>query len=145
MGRHEFARDLVTIGHITTLGYFREWNFKVSPIMAQLFQIYDTSSLIMIYMFKVNNRNKVWHMFKVTIKTPEQRHWRCSGFFIINFEQILHVAVFLCSLWTINAGWAARCQPVGRWVKQNALLLRGDEILQFCKTLDIVSEFRFCY
>ena len=40
-------------------------------------------------------------MFKVTIKTPERRHWRRSGVFIVNFKHILHlVLVFL--LLTLN-------------------------------------------
>ena len=30
---------------------------------------------------------------KLTIKTPEQRHWRCSGVFIVYFELILHDAL----------------------------------------------------
>ena len=38
---------------------------------------------------------------KLTIKTPERRHWRCSGVFIVNFEHISHLAlVFL--LLTLN-------------------------------------------
>ena len=33
---------------------------------------------------------------KLTIKTPEQRQWRCSGVLIVNFEHISHlVLVFL--------------------------------------------------
>ena len=33
---------------------------------------------------------------KLTIKTPERCHWRCSGVFIVNFEHISHlVLVFL--------------------------------------------------
>ena len=30
---------------------------------------------------------------KLTIKTSERRHWRRSGVFIVNFEQILHIAL----------------------------------------------------
>ena len=30
-------------------------------------------------------------MLKLTIKTPERRHWRLSGVFIFNFEHILHL------------------------------------------------------
>ena len=38
---------------------------------------------------------------KLTIKTPEQHHWRRSGIFIVNFEHISHlVLVFL--LLTLN-------------------------------------------
>ena len=55
-------------------------------------------------MFKVNNRNirkgceRYW---KLPIKTPERRHWRRSGVFIVNFEHILHLfLVFLLLHWT---------------------------------------------
>ena len=38
---------------------------------------------------------------KLTINTPERRHWRRSGVFIVNFEHISHlVLVFL--LLTLN-------------------------------------------
>ena len=38
---------------------------------------------------------------KLTIKTPEQRQWRRSGVFAVNFEHITHVVlVFLLS--TLN-------------------------------------------
>ena len=50
-------------------------------------------------MFKVNNRitkTRCERYSKLTIKTPERHHWRCSGVFIINFEHISHlVLVFL--------------------------------------------------
>ena len=47
-----------------------------------------------IYMLKVNNRNTGTTCeicSKLTIKTPKQRHWRCSGVFIVNFEHISHL------------------------------------------------------
>ena len=51
------------------------------------------------HMFKVNNRNtrkRCEICSKLTIKTPEQRQWRRSGVFIVNFEHISHLAlVFL--------------------------------------------------
>ena len=51
------------------------------------------------YMFKVNNRNtrtRCEICSKLTIKTPEGRHWRRSGVIIVNFEHISHlVLVFL--------------------------------------------------
>ena len=42
-------------------------------------------------MLKVNNkktrgRRKICS--NLTLKTPERRHWRCSGVFIVNFEHI---------------------------------------------------------
>ena len=47
---------------------------------------------------KVNNKNsrRRCDLFKATIKTPKQRHWRFSKICIVNFEQISHpVLVFL--------------------------------------------------
>ena len=44
-----------------------------------------------IYLFKVNNGNTwtIHEIFsKLTIKTPEWRHWRRSGVFIVKFEHI---------------------------------------------------------
>ena len=37
----------------------------------------------------------------LTIKTPERRHWRLSGVFIIRFEQISHI-VLMFPLLTLN-------------------------------------------
>ena len=45
-----------------------------------------------IYLLKVNNRNTRTRReicSKLTIKTPERRHWRRSGVFIVNFEQVI--------------------------------------------------------
>ena len=51
------------------------------------------------YMFKVNNRNtrtRCKICSKLTVNAPEQRHWRYSGVFIVNFQHISHFAlVFL--------------------------------------------------
>ena len=52
-------------------------------------------------MFKVNNRNtrkkyEICSKLTLKIKIPEQRQWRRSGVFIVNFEHISHfVVVFL--------------------------------------------------
>ena len=37
-------------------------------------------------------------MAKVTIKTPERRHWRRSGVFIVNFEHIPHLVIMFLLL-----------------------------------------------
>ena len=54
---------------------------------------------ICIYLLKVNNRNiraRCEICSKLTIKTPERRHWCRFDFFIVNFEHISHlVLVFL--------------------------------------------------
>ena len=60
-----------------------------------------------IYLLKVNNKNtrkRVWNMFKVsklTIKTPERRHWRSSGVFIVNFAHISQLFIVFLLL-TLN-------------------------------------------
>ena len=44
-----------------------------------------------IYLLKVNNRSartRCEICSKLTVKTPEQRHWQHSGVFIVNFEHI---------------------------------------------------------
>ena len=46
------------------------------------------------YLFKVNNRNtrtRCELCSQLTIKTPELRHWRRSGVFIVNIEYISHL------------------------------------------------------
>ena len=53
------------------------------------------------YMFKVNNRNTSTRCeicSKLTITTPEQRQWRRSGVFIINFEHITHLDILFLTL-----------------------------------------------
>ena len=38
-----------------------------------------------------NTRRKCEICSKLTIKTPEQRHWRCSGVLNVNFEHVSHL------------------------------------------------------
>ena len=48
------------------------------------------------YMLKINNRNTRTTCeicSKLTIETPERRHWRRSGVFIVNFEHISHLVL----------------------------------------------------
>ena len=56
------------------------------------------------YLLKVNNKNtrtRYEIYSKLTIKTPEERQWRRSVVFIVNFKHISHLAlVFL--LITVN-------------------------------------------
>ena len=80
-----------------------------------------------IYLFQVNNRNRTLCEIcsKLTIKTPEPRHWCRSGDFIVNFEQILQIVlVFL--LLTLNRFhklfwrfycwlWTSKCAPGFCW------------------------------
>ena len=50
------------------------------------------------YIFNVNNRNtrtRCEICSKLTIETPERRHWRRFGVFIVNFEHISHFILVL--------------------------------------------------
>ena len=54
-----------------------------------------------IYLLKVNNRNirtRCEICSKLTIKTPERRHWRLSGVFIVNFKHISHLVLLFLLL-----------------------------------------------
>ena len=63
-----------------------------------------------IYLLKVNNRNtrtscEIYS--KLTIKTPERPHWRCSGVFIVNFERNFSScsSISIVNFAQVIAGW----------------------------------------
>ena len=48
------------------------------------------------YIFNVKNRNtgaSCEICLKLSIETPERRHWRRSGVFIVNFEHTSHLTL----------------------------------------------------
>ena len=60
-------------------------------------------------MFKVSNRNTKTRCeicSKLTIETPERRHWRPSGVFVVNFEHT-HTcfSVTIAKFEYVNTGW----------------------------------------
>ena len=58
----------------------------------------DLLSRYLLKVSNVNSRIRCEIRSKLTIKTPEQRHWVRSGVFIVNFEHISYVVlVFLLS------------------------------------------------
>ena len=67
-------------------------------------------TILPIYLLKGNNRNPRTSCeicSKLTIKTPEQRYWRCSGVIIVNFEhisQLVLVSLLLTLIIFIIAG-----------------------------------------
>ena len=70
-----------------------------------------------IYLLKVNNRNirkSCEISSKLTIKTPDRRHWRRTGVFIVDFEHISHLYV-LFSFLTLNKSMLARILPTIFW------------------------------
>ena len=69
-------------------------------------------------MFKINNRNtrtRCETCSNLTIKTPEQRQWLCSGVFIVKFEHISHLVLVLLLL-TLN-----RQMPTGLLPSKSSL------------------------
>ena len=59
------------------------------------------------YMFKVDNKNtrtRCEICSKLTIKTPEQR-WHRSDVFIVNFEHISQISVFIVNFGQANVSW----------------------------------------
>ena len=73
---------------------------KTENRLFDIFREYRSGTLVWIgknpasiYLFEVNNkssRNICEICSKLTIKTPERRHWRRSGVFIVSFEHISH-------------------------------------------------------
>ena len=56
----------------------------------------ETSKPACIVLFEVkkgNTRTMCEVCSKLTIKTPEQRQLRCSGVFVVNFEEISHIVL----------------------------------------------------
>ena len=104
------------------------WFYVATWKFLHLFQYYSTKMLtqhLNVCLFKVNNRKsrkRCEICLKLTIKTPERRHWPRSGVFIINFEQV-------------NVSWAA---DFYYWLKpewNNALLTISNDLEN--KTLNI--------
>ena len=76
-----------------------KYNLKYNPITAlsNVLQIKCIPSGHLLAQSKNRStRTRCELCSKITIKTPEQLHWRRSGVFIVNFEHISHlVLVFL--------------------------------------------------
>ena len=73
---------------------------------------FETHNPANIWLFKVNNRNtrkRCEVCSKLTVKTPERRHWRRSGVFIVNFNHISHffLEFLLLTLNKLNVSWEA--------------------------------------
>ena len=71
-------------------------------MLPQCFGLYPSD----IYVLKVIHRNtgtrcKIWS--KLTIKTPEQRHWRRSGVLTVNFDHISQLAIVMSH--HLSASW----------------------------------------
>ena len=88
-------------------------NFVKSAIIHGLHHLSVPAS---VYLLKVNNRNtrtRCEICSKLTIKTPERRHWRRYSVFIVNFEHISHLVLVLLLL-TLNKQMPAEVSFVQR-------------------------------
>ena len=99
---HTFLGDCFTL----SASDFLPRNFEAPPFELSFFEkhfhicvTWGKANLADIYLFIVNNRNtrkRCETCSKLTIKTPQLCHWRISGVFIVNFENIPYIfLVFL--------------------------------------------------
>ena len=75
-------------------GYTNVLNYVIKSF--HLCGLYLFAESLHFCMFKVNNRNtriRYEICSKLTIKISEWRHWRRSGIFIANFENISHLVL----------------------------------------------------
>ena len=94
------------------------WNRSPNPASIYLLKVHSRNTRKL----KVHNRNtrkRCEICSKLTIMTPEQRHWRCSGVFIVNFKYISHL-VLVFPLLTLNMRL-----PTGKWGKRWSLGLNS--------------------
>ena len=71
--------------------------------------LHDKKITANIYLFKVNNKNtrkRCEICSKLTIKTPERRHWRRSAVFLVYSEPISHLffSVSIVDFEKVNVG-----------------------------------------
>ena len=152
------------------------WHFLCSALVKKNYKpvrvfpkaVFVTYLLVNIYLFKVNSSNirkKVWYYSRLTIKTPEQRHWRCSGVFIANFEHISHLFLVLLFfnfkhvrwelllakillVWSVNYSNSVKltlnCWAVGKKNKRRKRKKNNKETLTqvFSRNLDLQLYFK---
>ena len=87
-----------------------------------------------IYLFNINKGKirTIWEICpKFTMKTPEWRHWRRSGVFIVNFEQISQCfGVPVVDFDQVNIGWLAFCNAFCRHSSERTKGI-GSEVAYF--------------
>ena len=86
------------------LTYFSYFEGSIEEFNLKAFLTFLKLNPTGIYLLKVNNRNtrvRCGICSELIIKTPERRHWRHSGVFVVNFEYISHL-VLLFLLLTLN-------------------------------------------
>ena len=107
--RCRFGVFIVNFEHISHILHFEQVNASlISTATAPRSNYKEKSNTVnlltttidpaFIYLLKVNKRNtrrRCEICSKLTIKIPERRQWCCSGIFIVNFEHISHLLVFL--------------------------------------------------
>ena len=84
-----------------------------------------------INMFKVNNRNtrtRCEVSSKLTIKTPERRHGRRSGVFIVDFQYISHLV--LAGKYRLGQQWNSKQIGIRDCLQTSPLLLKANITLK---------------
>ena len=112
MGRSRFSCDLLKSDFLTVIQICKSVCVKWCDIThyilntVVIFKYWCSLCLLRKHLpAQVNNRNtrkRIEMSPKLTMRTPERRHWRRSGVFVINFEHILHhflVFLLLTSNW----------------------------------------------
>ena len=88
----------------------QEWKKSTLPMWVELFQCFHSHSFLKesyvsftCLMSKIGTPEQCEIHSKLTIKTPERCHWRCSDVFIVIFEQISQITL-VCPLLTFFLG-----------------------------------------
>ena len=100
------------------------------------------------YLFKANNkctRKRCEICSKLTIKTPERRHWRSTGVFIVNFEHISPLfLVFFVDFEHANVSWVSLSTILNtsRCVFRTLSNIKGGVLCENSSWLSTVNYFR---
>ena len=85
------------------------------------------------HLFKVNNicTRRCEICSQLTIKTPERRHWRHSGVFIVNFQ---HISASFWCFWVVLVSLVLTLNIV--WHRSRVIIVNYEQI---CSTASIVN------
>ena len=113
-----------------------------------------TSKHLLVQSQQLKQWNKLWNMFRVTVKTSGWLHWRHSGVFIVNFEHSVFIVNFehISRLLTFHISfncfysrlWTDKFL-LGRWLK---LLKVKERNRTICRSVKIRNEYKtslWCY
>ena len=91
-GKGSFQYFLMSLFHVV----FRVWERSGAGILLRSYPV--PANIYLLRFNKINFRKRCEICSKLTIKTPERRHWRRSGVSIVNFEHIPHLFLLFLTL-----------------------------------------------